>query len=143
MCRHQTQMQTFFQYLQGDRTIWLIALLLSLFSVLAVYSATGSLAFQQSGGNTEYYLFKQITIVGIGLLLMYGAHLINYNYYSRIAQLLLYISIPLLVFTLLFGRDFNDAQRTPPAYCRKNARLLRISTRGFCPLLHPSYWFVF
>jgi cell division protein FtsW len=111
MCRYQTKMQTFFQYLQGDRTIWLIALLLSLFSVLAVYSATGSLAFQQSGGNTEYYLFKQITIVGIGLLLMYGAHLINYNYYSRIAQLLLYISIPLLIFTLLFGRDFNDAQR--------------------------------
>lgn len=104
-------MQTFFQHLQGDRVIWLIALALSLFSVLAVYSATGSLAFQQSGGNTEYYLFKQLVIVGIGLLLMYGAHLINYNYYSRIAQLLLYISIPLLMFTLFFGLDVNDAQR--------------------------------
>lgn len=104
-------MQNIFQYLQGDRTIWLVAIALSLFSVLAVYSATGSLAFQQSGGNTEYYLFKQVTIVGIGLLLMYGAHLINYNYYSRIAQLLIYLSIPLLMFTLAFGRDFNDAQR--------------------------------
>ncbi len=104
-------MQTFFQHLQGDRVIWLVALALSLFSVLAVYSATGSLAFQQSGGNTEYYLFKQLVIVGIGLLLMYGAHLINYNYYSRIAQLLLYISIPLLMFTLFFGLDVNDAQR--------------------------------
>lgn len=99
------------KYLQGDRTIWLIVLVLSLFSILAVYSATGSLAFRQTGGDTEYYFFKQLLLVGVGLLVMYGAHIINYTYYSRIAQLLLYISIPLLLFTLAFGSDINDASR--------------------------------
>lgn len=105
-------MQFLFDHLKGDRTIWLVALFLSLFSILAVYSATGSLAFQQADGNTEHYLFRQIFIVGCGLLLMYGAHLINYTYYSRIAQLLLYISIPLLALTLFIGREFNEAHRS-------------------------------
>lgn len=42
---------------------------------------------------------------------MYLAHLINFNYYSRIAQLMLYISIPLLLITLAFGTDIHDARR--------------------------------
>ena len=31
--------------LRGDRTIWMIIAVLSMFSILAVYSATGSLAW--------------------------------------------------------------------------------------------------
>ncbi len=105
-------MQFLFGHIKGDRTIWLVALLLSLFSILAVYSATGSLAFQQANGDTEHYLFRQIFIVGSGLLLMFGAHLINYTYYSRIAQLMLYMAIPMLALTLIFGREINEAQRS-------------------------------
>ena len=47
--------------LKGDLIIWGIVLLLSLISILAVYSATGSLAYRKMGGNTEIYLFPTNT----------------------------------------------------------------------------------
>lgn len=97
--------------LHGDRYIWLIVGLLSIFSILAVYSSTGTLAFKYKSGNTEFYLFKHFGLMVFGFVLMYMAHMANYKIYSRIAQLLLVISIPLLVFTLFFGADINDAKR--------------------------------
>jgi len=96
---------------QGDKYIWLSVLFFTLISMLAVYSSTGSLAFKYQGGNTEYYLFKHFGIFMLGIAMMYGAHKVNYKYYSRVAQLLLFISIPLLIFTLFFGVDINNAKR--------------------------------
>ena len=104
-------MQTLLKYLRGDRVIWFIVLALSMFSMLAVYSSTGTLAFKHYVGSTEYYFMKHIILLGLGFGIMYLAHLINYNYYSRIAQLLLYLTIPLLLFTLFFGNDVNQARR--------------------------------
>jgi len=86
-------------------------MMLSIFSILAVYSSTGTLAFRQQGGDTEYYLFRHFFLLAGGILLMYLAHIINFNYYSRIAQLMLYISVPLLLITLAFGTDIHDARR--------------------------------
>ncbi len=42
---------------------------------------------------------------------MYLSHLIDYRYYSRISQLFLFITYPLLAYTLLFGSNINDANR--------------------------------
>lgn len=97
--------------IKGDKVIWVVALLLSIFSVLGVYSSTGSLAFRYQGGNTEYYMLKHLFIVLIGLVMMYMIHNMRYTYFSRIAQLLFYISIPLLLFTLLQGTNVNQASR--------------------------------
>ena len=44
---------------RGDRVIWIILLLLSLLSLLIVYSSTGALAYRQASGNTVYYLVRQ------------------------------------------------------------------------------------
>ena len=46
-------------------------------SFLAVYSSTGTLAYNFKGGNTEYYMFKHAIILFFGLVLMYFAHLLN------------------------------------------------------------------
>ena len=43
---------------KGDRYIWLVVFVLSVFSILAVYSSTETLAYKSAGGNTEYYLIK-------------------------------------------------------------------------------------
>jgi cell division protein FtsW len=96
---------------KGDRVIWLTVVFLTIISSLAVYSSTGSLAFKYQEGNTEYYLLKHLSIFLVGIIIMYLAHLVNYKYYSRVAQLLLIISIPLLAFTLFFGVDINNAKR--------------------------------
>ena len=99
------------KHFKGDRTIWLIVFILSIFSLLAVYSSTGTLAYKYQSGNTEYYLFKHLIILGFGLALMYGAHLIKYTYYSRISQIALLLTIPLLLVTLILGTNLNEASR--------------------------------
>ncbi|MCF6403959.1 FtsW/RodA/SpoVE family cell cycle protein [Chitinophaga filiformis] len=96
---------------KGDKVIWTIVIFLSLVSLLAVYSATGSLAYREQGGHTEYYLFKQLSVLGMGLLIIYFAHRVNYTIYSRAAQIGFLISIPLLIYTLAFGHNINDASR--------------------------------
>jgi cell division protein FtsW len=95
---------------EGDRVVWAVVIILSLFSVVAVYTATGSLAFNKQAGNTEYYLLKHVMILLMGFGIMYLAHYVRYQYYSRIAQILLFIAVPLLAVTLATGQ-VNGASR--------------------------------
>src|SRR5215510_14323263 len=87
---------------RGDKVIWALTVLLVLISLLAVYSATGSLAYKNYKGNTEIYLFKQFAFILIGLFVFYFAHRVNYTFYSGIAKILYLLTIPLLVYTLFF-----------------------------------------
>src|SRR3954469_11487711 len=96
---------------RGDKVIWALVLLLVLVSLLVVYSATGSLAYKMYKGNTEVYLFKQIAFIAIGFCVIYFAHRVNYTIYSKVAKILFLLSIPLLLYTLLFGSNFNEASR--------------------------------
>ncbi|MCX6274877.1 MAG: FtsW/RodA/SpoVE family cell cycle protein [Bacteroidetes bacterium] len=99
------------KYFKGDRTIWLVVFILTLFSLLAVYSSTGTLAYKYQSGDTEFYLFRQARFLIIGLALMYLAHRIRYNVYSRLSQIGLFIAIPLLLLTLIIGTNLNSASR--------------------------------
>ena len=95
---------------KGDKVIWAIVILLTMISILVVYSSVGSLAVRQNK-STESYLFKQIFYIGLGVIIIYFAHRVNYTFYSKIASILFLISIPLLLYTLKFGSDINDANR--------------------------------
>lgn len=95
---------------RGDKVIWAIVVLLTMMSLLAVYSSTGTLAYKLSK-STESYLFKQIAFIAVGVVIIYFAHLMNYAVYSKVAQILFIISIPLLAYTLFFGTNLNDANR--------------------------------
>jgi cell division protein FtsW len=99
------------QKTQGDKAIWAIVVILSLASLLVVYSATNSLAYKMYKGNTWIYLFKQIVFAILGIAIIYFAHRVNYTIYSRISTILFFISIPLLIYTLKFGTNLNDANR--------------------------------
>jgi cell division protein FtsW len=103
-------MESGWNYLRGDRMIWMVVIFLFLFSMLAVYSATGTLAYKMQVGS-EKYLVKQVIMAVGGLLLMFVTHMVDYKYYSRIAQLLWILSIPMLVYTMFFGTELNDANR--------------------------------
>ncbi len=96
---------------KGDKVIWALVILLALVSLLAVYSATGSLAYKNYKGNTEVYLFKQVAFILIGVMVIYFAHLVNYNVYSRVATILFLLTIPLLFYTLFFGVRMNEGSR--------------------------------
>jgi cell division protein FtsW len=96
---------------KGDKVIWALVVLLALISMLVVYSATGSLAYKNYKGNTEIYLFKQVAFIILGIGIIYFAHRVNYIIYSKIAQLLFLLSIPLLIYTLFFGLSMNEGSR--------------------------------
>ncbi len=92
--------------LRGDKGIWLFVLFIAMFSILAVYSSTKSLAFRSLGGNSvEYYAFRHAIFLFIGLGFMFIAHKVDYNNYSWVAKWLLYLCFPLLLVTLLIGKD--------------------------------------
>ncbi len=97
--------------LRGDKTIWAVLALLSVFSVLAVYSSTGTLAYREKGGDTEAYLFKHGVILIGGLFLAYLTHLLHYKRISKSAPYLLVFCVPLLIYTIGFGAEINDARR--------------------------------
>jgi len=100
-----------FNYLKGDKVIWAIMLLLSLISILVVYSAIVTLAHKFKQGNTEYYLFKHMVIITLGFGLTYVFHKIKYTVFSKVAQIGFILSIPLLLYTLLRGVSAGEASR--------------------------------
>lgn len=97
--------------LKGDRGIWVIVALLCLASVLAVYSSTGTIAFKYNGGHAEIYMIKHVVIAMVGLFLCYICYNTHYTVYSKIAPILFIVSIPLLLYTMFFGPEINDARR--------------------------------
>lgn len=86
-------------------------LLLSLLSVLVVYSAVVTLAHKFKQGNTEFYLMKHMVIIALGFLIAYLFHRMRYTIFSKIAQIGFYLSIPLLIYTLLKGVSAGEASR--------------------------------
>ncbi len=106
-------MQLLDQYLRrvkGDKIIWAVVLLLSLVSLLAVFSSTGSLAYRMDK-NADFYMKKQVFFLGVGVLLIYLVHRVNYTRFARWAVILFGISLPLLLYTLVFGASLNDGSR--------------------------------
>jgi len=95
---------------KGDRWIWLIVIMLSTISMMAVYSSTGTIAFKHDTG-AESYLVKHMAMIFGGIVLMYISHKLDYRYYAGISKILIFVTVPLLLYTLLFGSHVNDASR--------------------------------
>ncbi len=100
-----------FKHIKGDIVIWTVVLLLSLLSVLVVYSSVVALAYHYKDGDTGLYLRKHIFIVASGIFLMYLIHKVKYSYFSRISQIAIFLAAPLLLYTLLKGVSAGEASR--------------------------------
>ncbi|HQH41690.1 MAG TPA: FtsW/RodA/SpoVE family cell cycle protein [Bacteroidales bacterium] len=89
----------------------MVIFILSIISILVVYSSTGTLAYRFQGGNTAYYILKHGVILLLGWAVIYVTHLIPYKFYAPLAQLFLFLSVPLLLITLFLGTRLNEASR--------------------------------
>jgi cell division protein FtsW len=96
--------------LKGDKVIWLVVFAISLISLMAVYTGAGSPVLARAGG-TEYYLIKHAVLLAASFVIMYVVSAFDYRVFARISTFLMYITIPVLVLTLIFGRNVNDASR--------------------------------
>lgn len=122
--------------LKGDRGIWIVLIVLSLFSLLIVYSSTGSLAYRQMGGNTFFYLMKQMImlLLGFGIIIVV-VNFVPVKYMSIFSPLLLIVSV-IFIITALFlkvgaeasGRTFSLGPISfQPAELAKIALILFVS----------------
>jgi cell division protein FtsW len=100
-----------FSYLKGDKVIWAIMVLLSVLSVLVVYSAIVTLAHKFRQGNTEFFLVKHFVLIAVGFGIAYMLHQVRYTIFSRVGQIGFVLSIPLLIYTLLKGVSTGEASR--------------------------------
>ncbi len=94
---------------KGDRTIWIIYIVLLFISLLEVYSAMGKMVYEKQGGDIIRIFLKHFRIILGGLFVTYFFHLIRYQRYSRIINVGYVLSNLLLVFTLALGQFSNKA----------------------------------
>lgn len=92
---------------QGDKGIWLVAILLGLVSILAVYSASTSLAFRFRGGDVNHYLQKHVILLGLGFVIMYVVHRLDYRWFAKAAFPLILMTVALLAMVLVMGGGAN------------------------------------
>ncbi len=103
------------KYFKGDRVIWIVLMLLSLLSLLIVYSSTGALAYRAASGNTLHYLIRQIVFLGLGFgIILLMVNVFPVKIYSIAANYLLYISVGLLgvAVVMKFGGMLGGSGRT-------------------------------
>ena len=95
------------QYLQGDKSIWGIVVLLSIFSFLPVYSASSNLVYVVGSGSVFGHLLKHVAIVCVGWVIMYTVHLMPFRYFSGLAKIGIPIVVILLTITALQGTNID------------------------------------
>lgn len=99
------------KYIRGDRVIWTVIIILSVVSLLSVYSSTGSLAYKKVSGDTFYYLFRQFKYIVLGLGVIIFFQLIPYRAFNKLSVGFLGVAFVLLVVTLIKGQEINEANR--------------------------------
>ena len=97
------------KHIHGDRAIWAIVALLSVFSFLPVYSASSNLVYVLGIGTVTGHLIKHVAIVLIGISIMYAVHRIPFKYFSGLSVITLPIVWLLLIYTALQGNLIEGA----------------------------------
>ncbi len=98
-------------HLRGDKQIWWILLFLSLISIVVVYSSISALAYRKTEGNTEFYLIKHTSLILFGLFLTFVVHKFDFTKYVGLANIFLWITPILLIYTLMKGISIGGARR--------------------------------
>ncbi len=99
---------------RGDLYIWLILLVLSLISIVEVYSASSNMTY----ANGRYWdpVIQHGCLVCLGLVLAWLMHITNLGIIKLILFLAYPLSIVLLIIVLFMGKDVNGAARFIPIF---------------------------
>ena len=90
---------------QGDKAIWIVVITLAIFSFLPVYSASSNFGANLIFSN----IIKHISIIFIGIMIMYSTHLVEYKYFKGLSLIVLPLVIILLFFTSFQGNVVDGA----------------------------------
>ena len=98
-----------FEYLKGDKVLWIVIILISAFSVFPVYSASSNLQYIVNTGTTTSHLLKHMMFVILGLGVMRAVGLVRYEHIGKLSMILLIISAALLLVTMFTGQTIDGA----------------------------------
>lgn len=93
-------MARFFVARRGDLRIMVLPVLLSLFGVVMVHSASVNISIEEFG-DPNYYFKRQAIFFVVGVVAMIVAASINYRIWERFAGSFLIFTIGLLIFVLI------------------------------------------
>lgn len=85
-------------WFRGDKALWVVFFLLTAISLVAVYSSIGRSAIEDSRITPGFAFVKHCVIVVLTYGIVIGVSRLDYRIFSRISQILLWISIGLLAF---------------------------------------------
>lgn len=102
--------ESVFGKIKGDKSIWLIVLLLFLISIAAVYSSSSSLAYHHKKSTFDF-LIQHSKYVLFGLVALYACYRIPLGLYRGWSPIILFAAIVLLALTLITGTSINGAER--------------------------------
>ena len=69
----------FDRFFGGDRVLWVIIAILSVASLLVIFSSTASMAYRKAGGDTSHYFFAQLKFIVLGFAAMIAVNLAVMN----------------------------------------------------------------
>lgn len=96
-------------YIKGDKYIWAIAILLSLVSIVLVYSSSSHLAFAFKQGNTFSFLVKHLIHLGIGFFIMWSLSRIPFKYFYNSSILIFGLALVLVFWAMSGGQTIGGA----------------------------------
>ncbi len=100
---------TWTDHIKGDKYIWTIAVLLSLVSIVLVYSASSHLAFAYKQGDTMSFLIKHLFHLGIGFFIMWLLSKIPFKYFYNSSLLIFGFAVLLVCWAISGGESINGA----------------------------------
>ncbi|MDP2335030.1 MAG: FtsW/RodA/SpoVE family cell cycle protein [Bacteroidota bacterium] len=96
---------------KGDLTLWVILILLSLISLVIVYSATGKLAYREAGGDTLHYLIRQVGFILGGIAIMLLLINIPVVVYFKLSPVFVGITILALIVAIIQYKLTGNADK--------------------------------
>lgn len=98
-----------FEFLKGDKVLWMVIILISIFSIFPVYSASSNLEYIVNNGTTTGHVIKHMIFVVVGLAIMRGVEFVKYEHIGKLSSILLGIMIVLLILTMFTGQTIDGA----------------------------------
>jgi cell division protein FtsW len=97
------------KHIKGDKYIWTIVVLLSLVSIVLVYSASSHLAFAYKQGDTLSFLIKHLFHLGIGYFIMWLLSKVPYKYFFNSSILVFGLAVLLVCWAISGGESIDGA----------------------------------
>lgn len=106
---NETNTENRFEFLKGDKVLWMVIIVISIFSIFPVYSASSNLEYIVNNGTTTGHVLKHMFFVILGLAIMRAVETVKYEYIGKLSSILLGITVILLILTMFTGKTIDGA----------------------------------